>query len=230
MTSIIRRRSRHAPPAWRVFEALVDELPSWWVSVEDEREPVVLAARRPTEVTWSSPWLRRRNDRVTLRLDMDGAGSELALAHLAEASLEVREASTLRHRWGEHLDQDLREWLDTGSPISAYRVSAYRIDVNDWSVLDELAEGQLWQVVENVCARVVLQGRFRPAPVEHVLEPGTLLWILGRRGTAIRCLAEGPATIEARLVGEDVLTKQWYAGYELIVPFAEFTRRLRQAD
>jgi hypothetical protein len=167
---------------------------------------------------------------VTLHLDVDGAGSELTVAHAAEASLEEREASTLRHRWGEHVDRDLREWLDTGWPISPYRVSPYRIDVNDWSMLDELAEGQLWQVVENVWARVVVQGRFGPAPVERVLEPGALLWILGRQGTAIRCLAEGPAAIESRLVGEDVLSQQWYGGHELIVPFAEFTRRLRQAE
>ncbi len=53
------------------------------------------------------------------------------------------EAVTVRHRWGEHLDQDLRDWLDDGCSARTYRVSAYRTDVIDWDALGELEEGQL---------------------------------------------------------------------------------------
>ena len=35
-----------APPPWRVFDALVSELRSWWVSVEGEQQPMVLASER----------------------------------------------------------------------------------------------------------------------------------------------------------------------------------------
>ena len=58
-------------------------------------------------------------------------------------------------RRGEHLDRDLREWLDDGWPVDPYRVSGYRSDVADWAALEQLKnEIQIWRVTQDVWVQV----------------------------------------------------------------------------
>jgi hypothetical protein len=159
---MLKRRSRLAPPSWRVFEALVDELDSWWVPVEDERAPHVVRSERPHIVTYSSPCLRRPSDGVAFQFDLgtDGYGCALTVDVQTVEPFVPSEAVTLRHRWGEHLDHALRKWLDDGWPVGTYRVSAYRTEVVAWAALELLKEGQLWRVTEDVWVRVVPDRRF----------------------------------------------------------------------
>jgi hypothetical protein len=225
------RRSNLAPPPWRVFDALVGELTSWWVSVEDEEAPKVLASERTSSVTYSSPCRRRPDDivRFSCGLDQDGYGCVLRTELDAAQPFTEREAATLRHRWGEHLDRDLRYWLDEGWPVSAYRVSAYRSDVADWAALDQLEEGQLWFVAEDVWVRVVPRQWASPSR-EVLLEPGAAVWALGLKRTAVRCLGQQPDDVSPETPPGERFVPPWYEGQELVIPFAEFGRRLRRAS
>lgn len=225
---MLKRRSRLAPPSWRVFDALVDELPSWWVPVEGEQVPRAMLSERPRLVTYSSPCLLRPRDVATFQLDLDTDGYGCALTVDVETTepFAEREAITLRHRWGEHIDQDLRKWLDDGWPVDTYRVSAYRTDVVDWAGLEQLKEGQLWRVTEDVWVRVEPERRLA-FQRELVLERGALVWVLGRKRTAVRCLGQEPDGNGGAAGADKVVTSPWYESHAVVIPFAEFSKRLQ---
>jgi hypothetical protein len=228
---MLKRRSKLAPPSWRVFDALVGELPNWWVPVEDEQVPHVVVSERPHMVTYSSPCLRRPSDVVAFQfdLDTDGYGCALMLEVATSEPFGPAEAATLRHRWGEHLDHDLRKWLDDGWPVEPYHVSAYRTDVVDWAALELLNEGQLWRVTEDVWVRVIPDRRFG-FQQEVMLDRGALVWVLGRKRTNIRCLGQQPDDLKRAPGAGEVLAGPWYEGQVVVIPFAEFSSRLQRVD
>lgn len=64
-----------------MFDALVGEQRTWWVSVEGEREPQVLDAVRPRQVTYVSPFLWRPSDIVDLSIEPLGQRCTVQLRH-----------------------------------------------------------------------------------------------------------------------------------------------------
>lgn len=188
------------PPHWRVFEAVVDEVANWWVVVEDESVPKAVVTDMARPVTYSSPWLQRPGDttRFTLGLDRDGCvlTTEVETAHPSGAV----EAATRRHRLGERLDRDLRSWLDGEYRARAYRVCVSRSDIVAWAARGRREEGQFWQATEEVRGRV-LPGLGSAADREALLQPGTVMWVLGRQRTAARLL--GPTAGPVRRGGRD---------------------------
>ncbi|HET9061213.1 MAG TPA: hypothetical protein VFN61_14940 [Acidimicrobiales bacterium] len=221
----VLRRSKLAPPPWRVFDALVDEIAMWWVSVEGERAPIVLSSERPTSVSYLSSLIEPPDDIVKCTLESSEHGGCVLTTQVAEVVDKVtnRQASTLRHRWGEHLDRDLRRWLDEGWPVAPYKVSVYRGDALDWALLGQLGEGQLWLATSVVWA-LAGNGHGTNATRECMLAEGALVWVLGSKRTAVRCLSQGPD--ETHRPRDTDRSAALPDGAQLIIPFAEFGRRL----
>jgi hypothetical protein len=229
MPAVIHRRSNLAPPPWRVYEALVDELEAWWISLGGEATPLVLWSKRPDMITWSSPFARWPDAEVHLRLVPGGGGCIVQLEQTIQGPAHALVATALRHRWGEHLDRDLREWLDDGWPPTPYHVSAYRPDVEDWSIRDHILEGQLWRTEADLWSWVDLDFWDHRRRSEHELPAGTVLSVLGfkHHRMAVHCVVEEPSDLEKRLVPELTRNAPQYRGYEIIVPVAEFSNHLR---
>jgi hypothetical protein len=118
MEVVFRRKFKFAPPPWRVFDALVNEIPAWWLSRPGERLPDVVASDRPSRVVYRSPVLDRPDDVVELIVDTDGGpGSQIVLTNSTPSPVTGEELARLRHRWGHHLGGELRDWLDHGTPV-----------------------------------------------------------------------------------------------------------------
>jgi hypothetical protein len=222
-----------------VFEALVHHLPQWWVSVEGEQQPAVLESVGGTDIVWSSPFLWRPNDQVELRLDPgEDAGCVMEVRHTSGEPFHPLEASTIRHRWGEHIDRDLRDFLDEGS-TRPYRFTTYRADVADWSILATL-EDRMWAVARPVWARAEVHyapGRSwmavpRLLGDERPLDPGTLLWSFAmcRHRSAVRCLAARPQDLGEQVVADWLRRRDRYRGFELVIPVAAFGKELEALD
>jgi hypothetical protein len=227
-----KRISHQAPPPWRVFEALTDEIGSWWISVVGEYRPVPIAATRPNEVLWSSPFTRWPDDRVVFRLSStSGSGSAIELHHEGDGTLQPMDQAALRHRWGQHLDMDLREFVDDGWPTERYRFTPYRVDLEDWSVSDRIHEEQQWRVDADLWASIAPNLERGWIHRECVLPAGSVLSVIGRRyhRMAVRCLALEPPNLEDRLIPHDLR----YFGRgraEILVPVAEFEKNLHLVD
>src|SRR5205807_8032621 len=73
-----RRERTQPPPPAVLWETLVEPRRpggrQWLVLVEDEVEPKVLRAERPSLVVWSSLWSARRNDQIRFVITDDGGG------------------------------------------------------------------------------------------------------------------------------------------------------------
>ena len=224
---LTERTSKQDPPVGVMFEALAQEVGRWWVSVEGEREPVVVSADPPREVTYTSPFLWRPSDVITLSLERFDAGCKVYLRHSSDAPFGPMEASAIKHRWGEHLDRDLRDRFDQGGRPDQYAVSLYRGDVDDWAIVDSVL-GRSWQAIEPlpVQVRTTWAGRSHIA-TEHELRADDVIWAveMGRHRTSVGCLPERPADLEVRLTPQRPGVGR---NAEIFVPLAEFRRRLRE--
>jgi len=155
-----------------MVDALVGEQGIWWASVEGEREPPVLDAVRPDRVIFASPFLWRPRDVIELSIAPLGQGCQVHLRHTSDDPFAPLEAAALRHRWGEHIDRDLRDRFDHGGRPTQYEVSLYRGDVDDWTIIDRLLD-RSWQAVERVPIEVRSVDPFRrPFPAGSALRPG----------------------------------------------------------
>jgi hypothetical protein len=227
MGNIVRRSSRQSPPPWRVREALVDEIAAWWIPVEAESVPSVIRSTKD-EVVWSSPFLRWPNAGVALGLAPDGLGTTIDLRYECDDTLHAMDEAALRHRWGQHLDADLREFLDDGYPPDRYHFTPYRVDLEDWSVSARILEEQSWRVGTDLWARVAVDPeRSWGLGSECVVPTGSLLRVVGRlhHRMAIRCIALEPPDLLDRLIPDEL---RLYASgaAELLVPVAEFASHL----
>ncbi len=224
---VAERKSKQDPPPAVIFDSLVSvggvgEERIWWVSVEGEREPVVIDAERPQRVTYASPFLWRPSDVVELSLEPLGQGCKIHLRHTSDEPAVPLEAAALRHRWGEHIDRDLRDRWDCGGRPEPYQVSLYRGDVDDWTIVERVVD-KSWRVVERLPVQI-RSGAPGGWPSEHELEPGDIIWAIqmGRHRTSVVCLPEAPPDLEARITG-GALNR----GVEIFVPLPEFGRRLQ---
>jgi hypothetical protein len=211
------RRSKQAAPPGAIFDALVGEKSIWWISVDGEREPVVLDADRPERISYASPFLWRPNDVIELSIEALGQGSLVHLQHLSDWYIDPLESAAIRHRWGEHIDRDLRDRFDCGGYPSTYEVSLYRGDVDDWTIVDRVLDHS-WKAVERlpVIARLNGSSWF---PAKRELFPGDVIWAgeMGRHRTSVVCVPEAPPELQERMT----------MGSEICVPLPEFERRLR---
>jgi hypothetical protein len=189
-------------------------------------------------ITWTSPFSWRPHDTVAVQLRPGQyAGCVLELRQSSDQRFHPLEAKTIRHRWGEHLDRDLRDFIDDGS-TRPYRFSGYRADVADWAILDTL-EDRSWLVARPLWARAEVQ--FAPArswmavrrePAgEHLLDAGTVLWTFAVcRQSSVRCLAQLPDGLNGLVVPDRLRSNERYRGIEFIVPVAAFGRELIPRD
>jgi hypothetical protein len=200
-----------------MFDALVGEQSIWWISVDGEREPVVLAADGPGRISYASPFLWRPNDVIELSIETLGQGSLVHLQHLTNEHFDPLESAAIRHRWGEHIDRDLRDLFDCGGYPSTYEVSLYRGDVEDWTIVDRVLD-QSWKIVERLPVIVRLNGSSW-FPAKRELFPGDVIWAgeMGRHRTSVVCVPEAPPELEERMT----------MGSEICVPLPEFGRRLQ---
>ena len=215
---LTERRSKQDPPPGVLFDALGGEQSIWWISVEGEKEPVVLSTDRPLSLTYASPFCWRPNDVVQLNIEPMGQGSLVHLQHFSEDPFHPMETSTIGHRWGEHIDRDLRERFDCGGRPDQYEVSLYRGDVEDWSIIDRVLDHS-WKAIERIPVAVRGHDRWYWMFAGHDLFPGDVIWAgeLGRHRSSVGCIALSPPELEAR-IGD---------GQEIFVPLPEFGRRLQ---
>jgi hypothetical protein len=155
-----------------------------------------------------------------LSIEPLGQGSLVHLQHLSDEPFVALEATAIRHRWGEHIDRDLRDRFDCGGRPSPYEVSLYRGDVDDWAIADRVLD-RSWLAVELTPVLVRSTGpTWRPGfPAERELLPGDVIWAgeMGRHRTSVRCLPVAPTELEDRMT----------MGAEISVPLPEFGRRLQ---
>ncbi len=218
---VAERKSKQDPPPGVMVDALVGEQRIWWVSVEGEREPPVLDAVRPDRVIFASPFLWRPRDVIELSISPLGEGCQVHLRQRSEDPFAPLEAAALRHRWGEHIDRDLRDRFDYGGRPTQYEVSLYRGDVDDWTIIDRVLD-RSWQAVERVPIKLRSVGPFRrPFPAGSALRPGDVVWTgeFGRHRTSVGCLLEASSELGSETAD----------GFEIFVPLPEFGRRLQPA-
>lgn len=220
---LAERKSKQDPPPRVVLDALVGEQSIWWISVEGEQEPSVVAADDPGKVIYTSPFLWRPNDVIEFSVEPHQLGSIVHLRHKSDESFVPLEAEAIRHRWGEHIDRDLRDRFDCGGRPTRYDASLYRGDVADWTVVDRVLD-RSWQAVERipVFSTSMDPGWRRGHPFPNELRPGDVIWAgeMGRHRTSVGCLPVAPPDLENRMT----------VGSEIFVPLPEFDRRLLAVD
>jgi hypothetical protein len=211
-----------------MFDALVGEIGSWWIPVEGELQPAVIQTQGSDEVAWSSPFVRWPDDKILFRLATSGSGSKIELHHKGSANVQPMEVAALKHRWGQHLDKDLREFVDDGYPPDNYRFTPYRVDLEDWSVTDRIRIEQRWHVDVDLWTSLVLDPeRGWWFQRECLLPAGSVVWVVGRRHhqMAVRCLPLEPPDLEGRLIPDD-FRHHGTGAIELLIPVAEFAKRM----
>lgn len=112
---IIGRRWKYAPPPWRMFEALTDEMDRWLPELQaDEARPKVDPSTTSPSLVVFRPWLDSAIQEVVVGITVDGGGGSvlrvLATAFAAELSDEDRRR--VRHRLGAVFGGALRNWVD----------------------------------------------------------------------------------------------------------------------
>ena len=170
---------------------------------------------------YASPFLWRPFDAIEISIEPAGSGSTVHLRHTSGEPFGSLEAAAIRHRWGEHIDRDMRERFDCGGRPSPYETSLYRGDVADWAIVDRVLDRH-WQAAERIpiFSRSHIRGHSFLVPGE--LRPGDIIWSgeMGRHRSSVGCLPVSPQDPENRV----------RARAEIFVPLPEFERRLREVD
>lgn len=107
-----KKRNQPAPPGI-IFDDLVDPhrqpRQSWLQLLDDEVEPVVLAANRPSRVVWSSLWIKRPDAQIAFDLSVARNGTDLRWTLLvAPPTPDDRQFRHLCQRTGTLINANLR--------------------------------------------------------------------------------------------------------------------------
>lgn len=112
-----RERPQPAPP-WAIWDALTEprrpiQYNQWLVLQNDEIEPRVTRAERPSLVVWTSIWPDRPDDRIRFDISSDGgAGSRLRWTLESPNPVPADDAlRRMRHRLNFLINGKLRESL-----------------------------------------------------------------------------------------------------------------------
>jgi hypothetical protein len=109
------RVHRYAPPPWRMYDALVDEVDEWLTLRPGEVRPNVVEASRPGRVVWGSLWPVSPDDTIEFMLADDGAGSAVRFLWRSSSPPDERGVGIVRHRLNQALGEHLRTFIDNGS-------------------------------------------------------------------------------------------------------------------
>jgi hypothetical protein len=119
LVTLVSRRRAQDPPAWVVFESLVDPLNpnarrSWFDVRPGEVPPKILEQRRPDRVVWSSIWADHPD--LVIEFDIDGgdrAGCIVTWRLLGrDAELDDQDVRDLRYRLNQLINGQLRDTFD----------------------------------------------------------------------------------------------------------------------
>jgi uncharacterized protein YndB with AHSA1/START domain len=110
---LAERVHKLAPPPWRVFEALTNEIDRWLVLRPREVTPEVVEAVRPSRVVWGSLWPVSPDDRVEFSIEANRSGSALRFCWSTTSPPDERAVGLVRHRLNEAIGGQLRHLLDT---------------------------------------------------------------------------------------------------------------------
>lgn len=111
---IIGRRWKYAPPAWRMYEALTEELDHWLPLEAGEIRPKVSRdSLRPSSVIFR-PWIDDTIRQVEVEITSDDSGGSLmrVLATARTRLLSDEERRRVRYRLGMIFGSALRRWVD----------------------------------------------------------------------------------------------------------------------
>ncbi len=112
------REHRFAPPAWRMFDALTVELDAWLRLRPREMKPKIKVQARPELVVRSSLWPVSPDDEIEFWIRPDAAGSAVKFQWTSTKPPDERGIGLVRHQLNQAIAQDLRNWVDTGVPLS----------------------------------------------------------------------------------------------------------------
>ena len=110
------REHRFAPPPWRMYDALTDEIERWLRLRPREVSPQVLIKSRPSHVVWSSLWPVSPEDRIEFHIRPDGAGAAVRFVWSSTKPPDERGIGLVRHHLNEAIAEHLRDWVDTEVP------------------------------------------------------------------------------------------------------------------
>ena len=114
---LAEREKSQPPPPSIIWETLTDPYrPSarqWLVIADDEVQPSVVEAERPSLVVWSSLWPDRPNDviRFTIKGDADGSSLKWSLESPDDPPDDAR-VRQLRHRINYLINGEMRDAFD----------------------------------------------------------------------------------------------------------------------
>src|SRR5215470_18470625 len=75
---VVGRRWKYAPPAWVMYEAIVDDIEQWLSPLVGEIPSKVAASRR-TDTVSLTPWVDSAVTAVELRIRQEGDGSAITV-------------------------------------------------------------------------------------------------------------------------------------------------------
>lgn len=107
------RRHRLAPPPWRIYVALSEEIDRWLTLRPREVAPSVVKAVRPSVIEWSSLWPVSPDDSITFDIEPDGAGCAVRLRWWTASPPDERGVALVRHRLNNAIGGELRDFVDT---------------------------------------------------------------------------------------------------------------------
>jgi hypothetical protein len=110
---VIGRRWKYAPPPWRMYEALTDELACWLPVDAGETRPKLSRTTRPSSVVFR-PWTDELIRQVDVQITSDGScGSSMRILATAKTHLlSDEDRRRVRYRLGTIFGSALRTWVD----------------------------------------------------------------------------------------------------------------------
>jgi hypothetical protein len=107
------REHRYAPPPWRMFVALTDEIDHWLRLRGREVPPRILSSERPHQVAWSSLWPVSPRDRIEFFIRADGEGAAVRFVWSSPQPPDDRGIGLVRQHLNAAFAGDLRWWVDS---------------------------------------------------------------------------------------------------------------------